>query len=225
MPSDKNTIQSYNQYAVKWAERMRSGKNLFHFFLEKPAMYKMLPGLKGKAVLCLGCGSGEECQHLKSLGAGKVIGIDAAQKLIAVAKKSYPDIEFQTMSMENLKFFDRTFDLIYSSLALHYLRTWKRVLKKDGVFLFSTHSPFMWGRENYFQERKINDVWFDGEFKVSYYHRPLASMMRDILNSGFVILDFQEPIPIRSSQKIDSDFFKTYSSVPNFIIFKLKKEE
>jgi len=57
----KETIKSYNCHAVILAERMRSGKNLSHDFLEKPAMYKKLPNLKDKNVLCIGCGSGEEC--------------------------------------------------------------------------------------------------------------------------------------------------------------------
>lgn len=58
MPTDKKTIKSYNGYAAKWAQKLRSGNNYAHTFLEKPAMYKKLPNLKGKSVLCIGCGTG-----------------------------------------------------------------------------------------------------------------------------------------------------------------------
>ena len=66
---------------------MRSGKNIAHKFLEKPAMYKKLPDLKDKSILCIGCGTGEECEHLKSLGAKRVVGIDISKGLIDFAKK------------------------------------------------------------------------------------------------------------------------------------------
>lgn len=55
---------SYNEKANEWAERLRTGKNIAHEYLEKPAMYEKLPGLKSKRVLCVGCGSGEECDYL-----------------------------------------------------------------------------------------------------------------------------------------------------------------
>ena len=152
MATDKKTIKSYDDYALKWAERMRSGKNIAHKFLEKPAMYKKLPDLKGKSVLCIGCGTGEECEHLKSLGAKRIVGIDISKGLIDFAKKSYPDLEFQVMDMENLNFADDSFDFVYSSLTMHYVKDWTKtlrgvhkILKKGGTFIFSTHHPVKWG--------------------------------------------------------------------------------
>ncbi len=230
MPTDKRTIQSYNRYALKWVERIRSGENSAHVFLEKPAMYSRLPKMIGKSVLCIGCGSGEECWKMKKLGAGKVVGIDLSQKLIDVAKRSYPNLNFQVMDMEKLKYPGGSFDFIYSSLVLHYVKSWRktlkevyRVLRKDGVFLFSTHHPFLWGKEEYYRSRKIRDRWFNGEFKVSYYHRPLSEMIKDILESGFAISDFLEPKPVPACFKKDPEFFKIYRNMPLFLIFKLEK--
>lgn len=154
MATDKKTIKSYDDYAVKWAEKMRSGKNTAHRFLEKPAMYKKLPNLRNKSVLCIGCGTGEECERLKSLGAERVVGIDISKGLIDWAKKSYPRLEFRVMDMEKMDFPPESFDLIYSSLTLHYVKDWKKtlrgihkILKKNGAFLFSTHHPVRWGAE------------------------------------------------------------------------------
>ena len=154
MATDKKTIKSYNNYALKWAKKMRGGNNIAHKFLEKPAMYKELPNLKGKSVLCLGCGTGEECKHLKSLGARRVVGIDISKGLINLAKKSYPSLEFHIMDMEKLDFPNKSFDFIYSSLTMHYVKDWTKtlrgvhkILKTKGVFLFSTHHPIKWGSE------------------------------------------------------------------------------
>jgi len=255
MTTDKKTIKSYNNYALKWAEKIRSGKNTAHKFLEKPAMYKKLPNLKEKSVLCIGCGTGEECKHLKLLGAKKVIGIDISKRLIDFAKKSYPDLEFKVMDMEKLNFPKNCFDFVYSSLTMHYVRDWTKtlsgvykILKKNGVFLFSTHHPVKWGASvnrskkkdsclmgyekyksggskvfgDYLNTRKIDDIWFN-EFKVSYYHRPLSEIIRDILKSGFIISDFVEPKPLKSVIKEKPDFYDIHSKIPLFMIFELKK--
>jgi ubiquinone/menaquinone biosynthesis C-methylase UbiE len=145
---------SYDEKAIEWAERMRSGNNHAHNYLEKPAMYAKLPPLKGKTVLCIGCGSGEECEHLLKCGARKVVGIDASKKLIAIAKESYPDIDFRVEDMQKMKFPHASFDFVYSSLAMHYLSDWQstlkkiyRLLKPRGTFLFSTHHPVYWSGE------------------------------------------------------------------------------
>ncbi|HMQ02009.1 MAG TPA: class I SAM-dependent methyltransferase [Candidatus Doudnabacteria bacterium] len=257
MSTDKKTIKSYDGYADKWAAHMRSGENISHTFLEKPAMYRKLPNLKGKTILCIGCGTGEECAYLKSLGAKRVVGIDISKGLIKVAKKSYPDIEFYVMDMEKLKFSINSFDFIYSSLVMHYVRDWtkplksmQKVMKKNGTLLFSTHHPVRWGAKSeivnnqkstllgyykdriteksvvvgdYLNSRKINDVWF-GDFKVTYYHKPLSEIFSEIIKSGFEILDFIEPKPEVAVKKKKKIFWDTHSKIPLFMLFELKKK-
>lgn len=177
MPTDVNTINSYSAFAKSWAKKLREKKNVLHEYLEKPAMYAKLPKLSGMRVLCIGCGTGEECQHLLELGAKKVIGIDISEGLIKIAQKSYKRIEFHVMDMEKLDFRDQSFDFAYSSLTLHYVKNWQkplqeiyRVLKKSGTFLFSTQHPVHWGARKVkdkqkttilmgYDRDKINDKW------------------------------------------------------------------
>jgi 2-polyprenyl-3-methyl-5-hydroxy-6-metoxy-1,4-benzoquinol methylase len=115
MSTDQKTIDAYNKHAKSWADSKQNIKDsisIFHVFLEKPALYGKLPDLKGKFVLCVGCGSGEEVEHLNSLGAKKVVGIDISLGLIEIAKKNYPNLEYHTMDAENLDFPKETFDLV-----------------------------------------------------------------------------------------------------------------
>ena len=253
MPTDKKSIQEYDKNFKVWLEK----KGLGHSHLEKPAMYSQLGNIHGKTILCLGCGAGEECAHIKFLGAKRVVGIDISKSLIHAAKKNFLDIEFEVMDMEKLKFAQSSFDLVYSSLVLHYVKDWtkvlsevSRVLKKNGIFLFSTHNPVYWGAYkkedkneklqilvykkdkrtkkielygDYLNIRKINDIWF-GNFKVTYYHKPFSSIIKDILKSDFNIVDCIEPKPLESSKKIDFEFWKKSSKLPLFIIFKLHKQ-
>lgn len=113
-------------------------------------MYALVGDIKGKNVLCLGCGTGEECNYLKKAGAKKVIGIDVSAAMINRAKQQYPNIEFQTLSMEAIQSLNAgAFDLVYSSLAFHYIKDWGKlltlihhILKKEGHVLFSSLHPF-----------------------------------------------------------------------------------
>lgn len=145
-------LKTYDEYAETWAQRIRSGENITHEYLEKPAMNAALPDIKDKDVLCVGCGTGEECRSLKDKGARRVLGIDVSRGLIDYAKKSYPDLEFETIAMQDIDFPENSFDFAYSSLVMHYAEDWtdilhriRTALKPGGFFLFSTHHPVRWG--------------------------------------------------------------------------------
>lgn len=150
MPTHKRTIKWYDDNANDYIKHTR-GKDYegrYHFAFEKPAIYSHVPGLKGKKVLSLGCGPGEDAAKLKERGAVHSTGIDVSKGLIKLAKKNHPECEFFVMDMEKLKFDDKSFDFIFSSLALHYLPNWDevmkqafRVLKPGGTFLFSSSHP------------------------------------------------------------------------------------
>lgn len=148
-------------------------------------MYKKLPNLKDKSVLCIGCGTGEECEHLKSLGAKRVVGIDTSKGLIDFAKKSYPDLEFHVMDMEKLNFTDDSFDFVYSSLTMHRVKDWTKtlrgvykILKKGGTFVFSTHHPVKWGAE--VNRSKEKDLFLIGYEK---YESGEGKVFGDYLNT------------------------------------------
>lgn len=149
MSTDKNTIKWYNENASRYTEHVRNdGDSIYHAYYEKPAMRGLLPELKNKTVLSIGCGSGEDVVYMAKQGAHRSVGIDISKQLIEIANESYPECEFHVMDQEKLTFEDESFDFAYSSLAIHYLEDWTtalreayRVLKPDSYFLFSCHHP------------------------------------------------------------------------------------
>lgn len=161
MPTDPGTIEGYDIFAERWARRARGKRKIGSEYLEKPAMFSKLPAdLAGKRILCLGCGSGEECEALRRRGA-EVTGVDISKGLIEQAKYAFPEVRFMVMDMEKLSFPAESFDLVFSSLVLHYVPDWRptlaqvrQVLKEGGSFLFSTHHPIKWGG----QERRGKDA-------------------------------------------------------------------
>ncbi|MEQ1500275.1 MAG: class I SAM-dependent methyltransferase [Parcubacteria group bacterium] len=146
MSTDKNSIDWYNANARDYTAD--SSSSPYHQFYEKPAMYGLIPDIKGNTVLSLGCGAGTDSAYLKSLGADKSVGIDISSEQIKLAKEVHPECEFKVMDMEHLDFSDSTFDFAYSSLAIHYIEDWTtvfkevyRVLKPNSYFLFSCGHP------------------------------------------------------------------------------------
>ncbi len=108
-------------------------------------------------ILDIGCGTGVLCQmiaqRLQPENGGAVTGIDAAGKMIEVARKkrgsSY--CVFEPMAAENLNFQDHLFDGVVSSLFYHHipldlkkksLSEAFRVLKPEGKLVIADmHTP------------------------------------------------------------------------------------
>ncbi len=147
----------YDSFAADRAKEFATGKNLVHAYIEKPAMYALLPDLKDKSVLCIGCGTGEECAELQRRGA-KVTGIDIAPASITHAASHVPEVVFKQVDMDAaadlLALGEGRFDLVYSSLAFHYsddldslLKNLHKLLVPKGKLLFSVGHPLRWAAE------------------------------------------------------------------------------
>lgn len=149
MATDPNTIEHYNNSAENYHRHVSDpSDSTFHAYYEKPAIRAELPDLNGLQVISIGCGSGVDTRWLADNGADKVAGIDISANLLAIAKSNNPDIEFYEMDMEKLDFPDDSFDLAYSSLAIHYVDDWTkplkealRVLRSGGQYVFSCGHP------------------------------------------------------------------------------------
>jgi SAM-dependent methyltransferase len=246
-------MNPYDKYAQEWTNDVRGGKVFSHDYIEKPAMLSKLPDLQGKRVLCIGCGSGDECKELADRGA-QVVGIDNSVELIKIAKQSFPDIEFAVMDMQELDFPKESFDFVYSSLTMHYKKNWDKtlqaiyhVMKPGTSFLFSTSHPLTWaaetidnddykarlfGYEQHGGKIKLHGDYFTtrllhdrwwGYFDVSFYIKPLSAMFREIKNTDFEVLDFIEPKAIPEGKDIDPMQYARYQKIPLFVVFELKK--
>ena len=149
MSTNDKTIRWYQENASSYAQHVRSPESsIYHAYYEKPAMSALLPDLKDASVVSLGCGSGEDSRYLKHQGAARSVGIDISDKLIDIARSSYPDCEFEVMDMEKLELGGNEFDLAYASFSLHYLKNLRpvfdqvfRILKPGGILLFSHGHP------------------------------------------------------------------------------------
>jgi SAM-dependent methyltransferase len=187
---------------------------------EWPAFRALLPNLRDKRVLDLGCGYGWHCRYAREQGANRVIGVDLSEKMLARARESTDDnnIEYRQMAIEDIDFTSEEFDVVLSSLALHYVERFDIVcqkvyhyLKEGGSFVFSVEHPIFtslatqdwyygpggerlhWPVDHY-QEEGARLARFLGHGVVKY-HRTVAAYVNTLIKTGFTFTRLSEPQP------------------------------
>ncbi len=147
-----------------------------------PALRALLPDLHGLNVLDLGCGYGWFCRYAAEQGASSVLGVDVSEKMLERAARtaSHPAINYERADLENIALPDAAFDLVYSSLAFHYverlpelMRTIHRALVDGGSLVFSIEHPvFMAPRQPGFRHDEDGTRYWPLE---GYQNRTKAS--------------------------------------------------
>jgi SAM-dependent methyltransferase len=231
----------FNEYS-KLRKREVNANNLF----ELPTLYELLPDLKGKRVLDLGCGTGERCIDYIKRGAASVTGIDISEKMLAIAESenNNSSITYLKMPMEDIGSLEGEFDVAISSLALHYVDDFSGVVKNvynllcaGGVFLFSQEHPLTtcysgtgdrWTRDengkkvhaniaDYCIEGRKDSTWFvEG---VQRYHRMFSTIVNTLSDNGFRIVKMVEPYPTEELVRKYPDYYDLYHK-PDFLFVK-----
>lgn len=90
---------------------------------EWPRLRALLPALHGARVLDLGCGFGWFCRFARTQGAAEVLGLDVSTKMLEQARRDTDDsaVHFEQCDLDVVELPVSSFDLVYSSLTLHYL--------------------------------------------------------------------------------------------------------
>ena len=198
-------------------QRAVNANNLF----EIPAFLALLPDLNGKSVLDLGCGMGERCMDYIRRGAARVVGVDISENMLAAARErnAHPRIEYLRLPMEEIGGLEGPFDVVASSLAIHYVADYAGLvrqvfglLRSGGTFVFSQESPLntcfstgeRWTRDaegrkihanlsNYSVDGERETRWFvDG---IKKYHRSFSTVVNTLIDAGFVVQRLEEPVP------------------------------
>lgn len=203
----------------KYSQMDRSKKGL-EGAGEWKTLEKLLPDFKGKRVLDLGCGYGWHCIYAMEHGAASVTGIDLSENMLAVAreKTSFPQVEYIRMSIEDIDFPADRFDVVISSLAFHYVRSFEDIVRKvdacltrGGYFVFSAEHPVFtaYGTQDWYyddqhriQHFPVDNYFYEGERKANFlgeevvkYHKTLTTYLNTLLVSGFELLNVVEPQP------------------------------
>ncbi|MFB6723094.1 class I SAM-dependent methyltransferase [Kribbella sp. NPDC056345] len=175
--------------------------------LEIPALKALLPPAAGLRVLDLGCGEGGLAQWLAEAGAAEVLAVDASASMLANAGQ-HPRVRYHRSDIATLELALRSFDLVVSSLALHYVEDFdglvgriSRWLSPGGRFVFSVEHPVITAPvqesadrlDSYANEGPRQRKWFVEN--VVKYHRTVSSTLAALREHGFQLDMLAEPQP------------------------------
>jgi len=186
---------------------------------EWAAFQRLLPvSLADKRVLDLGCGLGYFAREARERGARQVVGVDLSERMLDEARRrtTDPGIVYVRDSLEGFSAEPAAFDLVVSSLALHYIADYAGLVRRIATWLapggrlaVSVEHPIFaadgtsdwykgpdgaalhWPVDRYRDEGERRTRWFvDGVVK---YHRTVETYVNALLDAGLRLVRLEEP--------------------------------
>jgi ubiquinone/menaquinone biosynthesis C-methylase UbiE len=180
---------------------------------------KVLGGIRGKRVLVLGCGGGQDCVALAGMGAREITGVDVSKEQLEHAVRLLAEHKVQARlihgTVEDLSGVPKeTIDVAVSIHALNYVenaarcfKETERVLRSGGLFAFSVQHPADASTvddEPFGFEKSYFQVEFDwnwrnvGETEPRFrsYYRSVGDWCELLREARFTIERVLEPRPV-----------------------------
>jgi SAM-dependent methyltransferase len=135
----------------------------------------------------LGCGPGRITAQLQSLGVADVFGVDLSPEMVAIARRTYPDLRFDEGSMTDLDLADGVLGGIVAWYSIIHLPSellpvlfaeFHRVLARGGQLLLA----FQVGDEI----RHLEEA-FGHPISLDAYRRPAEQVAQLLTGSGFAV--------------------------------------
>ena len=231
-------------------KNIRASELNFNDVIETPIITAMLPELKGKKILDIGCGMGQHAMQYAKSGALSVLGIDISEKMLNYARENNiaDNIAYRKMAFEDLDQLNEKFDVITSSLAFDYvedfgmlMKTIHNMLNENGVCVFSMSSPISTAYDgtydrytrtetgerlyanlhNYGKEGVRHIHWVVDNYEV--YHRMFSTLVNEIVSAEFIIEECQESKLPEEFRQEHADLFGGIIHQPDFIFFRCRK--
>lgn len=201
-------------------KKIREKENNMNDTVEKPMLFSLLPDLKNKKVLDLGCGYGENCVKFIKMGAEKVVGIDISEKMLDIAQKENSDekVVYLNLAMEDI-----------SQINEKLVSDIYNLMNNGGYLVFTQEHPLVtchstgerWTKDeednkmyanisNYTISGKRESVWFIDN--VTIYHRNFSDLINVLIETGFKMEKIVESIGVDNVHR------------PDFIAFKALKD-
>lgn len=204
--------------------------------------FHLLGDIRGKKVLDLGCGTGENLIPLLRRGA-HVIGIDISPELIALAEKRLDEEGLQASlkvaSASDTGLSDESVDAVFAMSVLHHLeleaarREIQRILRHGGYLILREPVRYSLG---YSVLVKLIRQLVPAREPVSEYEHPLSLKEVASISAGFEALAsryFRLPFipvlqriwasPIPNGFRVDRWLLRTWPSLSHFATVRVMK--
>lgn len=112
------SVQRFDQFAAEYAQRFMD-LNAYSYSIDQ---FCDLVGNERPKILELGCGPGNVTRLLKlRFPESQITAIDLAPKMIEIARKALPDVDFRVMDVRDISAIPEKFDAVMCSFCLPFL--------------------------------------------------------------------------------------------------------
>jgi SAM-dependent methyltransferase len=205
--------------------------------LEQPVLLELIGDFQGLRILDLGCGDARFGRLALDHGCAAYLGIDGSNNMVAAAHEVLAGGPGQVVhaAIEEWDYPQETFDLVVSSLALHYVPDVEAVLEgafralvPGGRIVLSIEHPVItschrgwveeqradWLVDDYFVEGPRVTSWLGG--RVVRIHRTAQTYFSAMQAAGFVVGCLREAEPQRERFS-DAAEFERRRRIPLFL--------
>ena len=180
------SVQRFDEFAEEYASHFENVSG----YLNQLSYFVSQVKTANPAILELACGPGNVTKFLKShFSESRILAVDLAPKMIEIARKALPDIDFRVMDVRDISVISEKFDAVMCSFCLPFLSKddatkliadCSSLLNPGGVIYLST----MEGDENRAGFEKTS---FSGESEVYFNYHRQADLELDFMQSRFEI--------------------------------------
>lgn len=217
-------------------------------FVMIPTILSLLPNVRGKSLLEIGCGNGILIPLLLKAGAITVVGVDIEQKLLDIARSRLPRTIalYRKNVMEPFSLTEAPFDGAVSNFVLHEVENLQRPLQNiygqlsQGAFFIMgvIHPAFLLGKwiingdqaiqgyRSYFSGEEIVDGYHDGKQSINFatYAYPVSTYVNTAVQVGFRIEKMVEPETPQQVLDANPDYYVPYKLLPVSLYLMLRKD-
>lgn len=214
---------------------------------EWSSIKRLLPDLKGKRVVDLGCGFGWFCRFAGEQGAKSVLGVDISKNMITKARTfpSNSSVTYKIADLDTISLSKDSFDLAYSSLTFHYVKDFARLMRvvydsltPKSYFIFTMEHPIYTAPQH--QKLTVNSdgsqTWLLNNYQVEgmrtsdwlakgviKYHRTMSTVLNTLIDIGFTLTYIEEWKP-SEKQLHDHPDWKEEITRPCFLIISVQRD-
>lgn len=201
------SVQRFDEFAEEYASRFENVSG----YIEQLTFFTDQIKAENPAILELACGPGNVTKFLKNrFPESRILGVDLAPKMIELAQKALPDVDFRVMDVRDISAITEKFDALMCSFCLPFLSKEDAVklivdcsalLNPGGVVYLST----MEGDENRAGFEKTS---FSGDSEIYFNYHIQSDLESAFSGNGFrvVRLDRQNYLEPDGSVTIDLIF-------------------
>ena len=175
-------VEHFNRRAATYESAKSQG---YFFDRVQRRVLKMVKADDPKAILDVGCGTGRLLRKARQQWPNaRLVGVDAAEKMIEQTRKLFPEAEFKVGMAEDLPLSSNSIDLAFSTLSFHHWENQAkgvtevaRVLSPQGTFLLADVAIPGWMRFfvrnfRYNSPARIRDMFAAAGLTVRVQQRP-----------------------------------------------------